>query len=179
MLREGRSWTDNDGIQHPASWGRWTDEEKAAKGLVWVDDPAPFDNRFYWGRDAQGNLIPKELDDVPAVDENGDPVLDKDGNQIITKGLRTQLMEQTKRQADGLLKPTDWMVIRGVELPGRPVSTEVKNYRQAVREASDAIEAAIYVCGTIEDIIMIHTVPVDQDGNPTGNAPINNWPKEI
>jgi hypothetical protein len=25
----------------------------------------------------------------------------------------------------------------------------------------------------------LYDVPVDKDGNPTGNAPINDWPKEI
>ena len=29
-LRLGRAWTDNDGIQHPASWGKWTDAEISA-----------------------------------------------------------------------------------------------------------------------------------------------------
>jgi len=177
MLREGRSWTDNDGIQHPASWGRWTAEEKAAKGLVWVEDPAPFDNRFYWGRDANGDLIPKNLDDVAEVDENGDPVLDEDGNQVITKGLRTTLIEKVKAQAGDLLRPTDWMIIRGVELAGKPPALEVKAYRQVIRDKSDQIETQIMVCGTIEDIIMLHTTPTDQDGNPTGNAPIADWPE--
>jgi len=177
MLREGRSWTDNDGIQHPASWGRWTDEEKAAKGVVWEDDPAPFDNRFYWGRDANGDLIPKSLDDVAEVDEDGNPILDAKGEQVITLGLRSTLIAKVKDQAGGLLQPTDWMIIRGVELAGKPPALEVKAYRQAIRDKSDQIETQIMVCGTIEDIIMLHTTPTDQDGNPTGNPPISDWPK--
>lgn len=71
------------------------------------------------------------------------------------------------------------MIIRGVELPGKPPSLEVKDYRQAVRDASNQIEAAISVCGTIEDVIMLHTVPTDVNGDPTGNAPIANWPESI
>ncbi len=48
IIREGRSWVDSDGVTHPTSWGRWTDAEKTAAGMVWEDDPAPFDNRFWW-----------------------------------------------------------------------------------------------------------------------------------
>ena len=58
VIREGRSWTNDDGIKHPSNWGSWSDEEKTTAGLVWVDDPAPFDLRFYWAAD-----VPKALDD--------------------------------------------------------------------------------------------------------------------
>jgi hypothetical protein len=34
VIREGRAWTDDDGIKHPASWSRWTAAEKANAGLV-------------------------------------------------------------------------------------------------------------------------------------------------
>jgi hypothetical protein len=64
IIREGRGWTDAKGIKHPTNWGRWSDAEKLAAGLVWRDDPAPYDNRFYWDADT-----PKALDDVPAVNE--------------------------------------------------------------------------------------------------------------
>ena len=65
-IREGRAWRNADGIQHPTSWGRWSDAEKVAAGLVWVDPPASFDNRFYWDANT-----PKALDDVNAVDTDG------------------------------------------------------------------------------------------------------------
>ena len=41
IIREGRSWQDDAGIKHPPTWGRWSDAEKVAKGLVWQDPPPP------------------------------------------------------------------------------------------------------------------------------------------
>jgi len=38
-IKEGRAWTDNNGIQHPTNWASWSDVEKRARGLVWVDPP--------------------------------------------------------------------------------------------------------------------------------------------
>lgn len=35
-LREGIPWSDADGIQHPANWHIWSEEEKRTRGLVWV-----------------------------------------------------------------------------------------------------------------------------------------------
>ena len=50
QIKEGTSWVDAKKIRHPSNWGIWTDEQKKAAGLTWTDDPAPYDNRFYWGK---------------------------------------------------------------------------------------------------------------------------------
>lgn len=177
-LRVGKAWVDNNQVTHPANWASaWSDADKAAKGVVWEEpspQDAPFDSRFYWGRQADGTLIPRNLDDVAEVDENGDPVLDENGEQVITKGLRTTLKEQVNATAYGIFKETDWMYVRDAEV-GEAVPQKVRWYRQGIRNNVEQIKAAIDVCGTIDDVIMLHTVPTDADGNPTGNAPINNW----
>ena len=181
VLKTGRAWKDNNGVVHPKTWATsWTQEEMASFGVVWQEpSPAdqPFDNRFYWGRNADGSLIPKNIEDVAEVDENGDPVLDEDGVQVITKGLKSQAVSKIKTQAGALLAPTDWMIIRGVEDPGKPASLDVKGERAAIRAKSDEIEAAINACTTLEEFIALHDIPTDVDGNPTGNAPIADWPE--
>ena len=48
IIRAGKAWSNDEGIQHPRNWMIWSDAEKTAAGLVWEDDPAPFDSRFYW-----------------------------------------------------------------------------------------------------------------------------------
>ena len=90
IIKEGRSWVDASGIRHPTNWMRWTDAEKEAAGLAWVDPVAPHDNRFYHGRDSDGNLIEKNIADVNEVDEDGDPINDADGNQLVTLGLNVK-----------------------------------------------------------------------------------------
>ena len=171
LIREGRSWTDADGIQHPTNWANWSAEEKADRGLVWVDDPAPFDNRFYW--DAE---TPKDLEDKDAVDENGDPVLDEDGEQVVIKGLKTRAIERVKNQANGLLEPTDWLIVRQAE-GEKDAPTEVLTYRSSVRAKSAEIEATIAETTTLDEFIALHQTPVDENGDPTGNPPITDWPE--
>ena len=176
VIRVGRGWTDAEGVKHPATWNRWTDAEKTAHGLVWDASlqPVPFDNRFYW---SAGN--PKALDDVNAVDEDGNAILDEDGNQVVTKGLKSNAIAQTKVTAGSLLAPTDWMVIKASEVSGYTVPSEVTTYRAAVRTASNTIETAITNAADHAAFMALYDTPVDSDGNPTGNAPINDWPDEI
>ena len=175
MLREGRSFKDNDGVMHPATWATaWSDEEKAAKGLVWVDPAPTFDNRFYWSAGVE-----KALEDKAEVDEDGNPVLDEDGVQVITKGLKSNAIALVKTQAGGLLAPTDWMVIKASEVADYTVPADVITYRQAVRQASNDIEDAIVACTDLDSFKALYETPVDADGNPTGNAPINDWPEEV
>jgi hypothetical protein len=175
VIKQGRAWTDAEGTQHPAQWNRWTAEEKAAKGLVWNQDlqPVPFDNRFYWSAG-----VPKALDDVNEVDEDGNPVLDENGVQIVTKGLKSNAIAQVKVTAGSLLSATDWMVTRQAET-GTAIPSAVSDYRTAVRTASETIETAIQGVTTLEAFKALYDAPVDAEGNVTGNAPINDWPETL
>ena len=171
-IRVGRGWVDADGIKHPSTWNRWDDATKTAKGLVWVDDPAPYDNRFYWS-----SGVPKLINDFNAVDEDGNPVLDEKGNQVITRGLKWNAIQTVKAQAAGLLSATDWYVVRKSETD-EAIPADVLTYRAAVRTASNNIEAAITACETHDAFMALYDTPVDDDGEPTGNAPINDWPEQ-
>ena len=43
-LKEGSSWTDDNGIKHPTNWGIWTDTyKKDVMGLTWVDPPIVYE----------------------------------------------------------------------------------------------------------------------------------------
>lgn len=165
-IREGRSWKNADGIQHPTSWGRWSDDEKVASGLVWSDDPAPFDNRFYWDANT-----PKALDDVNAVDEDGNPVLE-DGEQMVILGLKSVWKATIKTQAGGLLAATDWYVTRNAET-GEAIPSSVSQYRVAIRTASGNIEAAIDAAADHTAFVALFDAPED------GKAPIADWPEEV
>ena len=166
VIRAGRAWTGTDGIQHPRNWMIWSDAEKTAAGLVWEDDPAPFDNRFYW---SAGNA--KALDDVNETDD--------DGNQVVIRGLKYNAKQQAKETAASLLAKTDWQVIKAAEVSSYTVPSAITTYRAAVRTASNTIETAIDNAADIDAFIALYDVPVDDDGNPTGTAPINDWPDEV
>ena len=173
-VREGRVFTDNTGRKYPPQWWyRTTDAEKTALGLVHVADPAPYDNRFYWDANT-----PKALDDVNEVDAEGNPILDERGNQIITRGLKYNAIQQTKATAAGLLQPTDWMVTRKAEA-GTAIPSAVGDYRTAVRTASGNIETAITNASDLAAFMALYDATYDADGVQTAPTPINNWPDTI
>jgi hypothetical protein len=174
IIRAGKAWTDDNGIKHPTTWMRWSDAEKTVAGLIWEDDPALFDSRFYW---SAGNA--KSLDDVNEVDEDGNALLDIDGNQIVTRGLKYNAKQQAKTTAASLLAKTDWQVIKAAEVSSYTVPAAITTYRAAVRTASNTIETAIDNAADIDAFIALYDAPVDDDGNVTGNAPVNDWPDEL
>ena len=181
IIRAGRSWTDDNSIRHPRQWMRWTDAEKAAAGLVWEDAPAseaPYDKRFYWGRQSDGTLIPRSLTDINEVDENGDAILDENGDQLVTLGLKSVAIAEAKTTAAGLLAPYDWYVTRKSE-KSTAIPSSVSTYRDAVRTQCAAIETSINGAADLAAFIALYDVPVDSNGDATGNAPINDWPDEI
>lgn len=170
-----------DTFQHPKQWFEaWSDAEKVERGLVWEDDPEilpALSSLFYWGRDNEGNPMPKNLDDVNEVDAEGNPLLDDRGNQIVTYGLKTTAIRQVKHEAAGLLQNTDWYVTRKSEAD-TAIPENVVTYRSAVRTKSGEIEALINGCTTLEALMALYDTPVDEDMNPTGNPPIHDWPED-
>jgi len=178
IIRVGKAWVDNNGTQYPAVWNNLSADEKAAIGLKWEDEVAAHDNRFYWGRDADGKLIPRSLTDVNEVDEDGKAILGIDGKQLVTLGLKSNAIALAKTQAAGQLAPYDWYVTRKSE-KSTAIPSDVTTYRDAVRTACANIEASINAVKTHAKFMALYDTPVDSDGNPTGNAPIADWPDAI
>ena len=114
-IREGFSWTDNNGVTHPYNWSIWSDEEKTAAGLKWENGPASYDKRFY----SSANT-PKDLN-----------------------SLKEQYKHVTKNTANSLLQETDWYVTRKAEDSTATIPSDIATYRAAVRTKSNTIEAAI------------------------------------
>lgn len=182
IIKEGRGWVDSNGVKHPRQWASWADADKTAMGLVWEDAPAseaPFDNDYYYGRQADGTLIERSLTDVNETDDDGNALLDDDGNQVVTEGLKSKAKRETKEVAASKLSETDWYVIRKAEDSTATIPAAVTTYRAAVRTASNTIETAIDNAASHSAFMALYDVPTDDDGNPTGKAPINNWPDEI
>ena len=179
IIRVGKAWVDNNGTQYPAVWSNYSADEKAAIGLTWEDEVAAHDNRFYHGRDSNGDLIPRSLTDVNEVDEDGNAIKDVDGNQIVTLGLKSNAIALAKTQAAALLAPYDWQVIKATEVESYSVPSTVTTYRAAVRTASNNIETAITNAADLAAFMALYDTPVDSDNKPTGNAPINDWPDAI
>ena len=177
-LRAGKAFTDDEGNQYPRNWATvFNEEQKAALGITWEPDPAPVDTRFYWDHN-----LPKRLEDEPAVDENGDAILDADGEQVINRGLKTEWVAQQKQIAGSLLANTDWYVTRKAET-GAEIPADVLAYRESVRTISGTREGEINACTTTEELKALLTNSpemLDADGNRVANTEpfITPWPSQ-
>ena len=144
------AFSHND-IQYPANWLRLsTAEEKAAIGITEVADTPTYDSRFYWG-----DGTAKALDDVNEVDENGDPLLDENGNQVVTLGVKSILKAQEKHTAGSLLAKYDWYVVRKTE-KSTAIPTAITTYRDAVRTACDTREKEIDACSDTAALVTLY-----------------------
>ena len=175
-IKEGKTWVSDSGVKHPAVWMRWSDSEKKDNGLTWEDPPvseAPFDNRFYWGRQANGTLIERSLTDVNEVDTDGKAAIDPmTGKQIIQLGLKSIWITKTKQTANDLLSNTDWMVTRKAE-KGTAIPDATTTYRDSVRTACSTIETKINACSNLTQFMALFDAP--SDGS---NLPMFDFPKE-
>ena len=174
----GKSFVDADGVIYPTNWNRvFTQEQKNAIGITWVPDPPPVDTRFYWDHD-----LPKRLEDEPVVDENDDPVLDKDGVQLINYGLKTDWIRQQKEIAGSLLAQSDWYVTRKAEV-GTEIPADVATYRTAVRTVSGQREAEISAAATFETFVALVTnspTVLNEENEVVANTEpfLTQWPEQ-
>jgi len=150
-------------------------ESKQAHGVMEVMDGEQKDQRFYWVTPANPSLqlvngVPtrvyvntaKELDDRLEVDENGDPLyvqeynpeteqMENTAQRLVTKGLKSQFIAQTKDSANKALAATDWVVVRkaerGVEIP-EAIAAE----RAKIIADCEAKEAAITAATTVDEL---------------------------
>lgn len=179
-----------DGIQHPRNiFTTWTKSQLKAIGIYdYVEIGANPNPDFYWVGNATivvddvAGIVTKtyanttkNLDDVNEVDENGDPLLDERGNQIVTLGLKSIAKAKVKSQAASLLQGSDWYVVRAAE-GGSAIPTEVTTYRAAVRAKSDQMETAIDAATDVDALIALYTNTLDANDNIVLGT-LNDWPE--
>jgi len=155
-----------------------TEAERKAVGVYEIIYGQQQDQRFYWVDgpnyrvnetnqtvEATFNATPKALEDRLETKEDGTPLFVQTYNaqtqqmedtteQVVTKGLKSQWIAQTKAAANSELAQTDWMVIRkaerNVEIPG-----DVMADRAAVLALCAEKEAAIAACTTVEQLMAV------------------------
>ena len=148
-IRPGKAWTDQTGVTHPASWHTYSAERKAELGITEiVQQPAPDSRLYTWSYNDDGtvNSTAKSLDDVNEVDENGDPIME-DGEQVVTKGVKSNLIAEVKAQQGALLAETDWAVIRKADT-NIDVPANIQQWRNEIRLAAAAMEDQITQAAT-------------------------------
>ena len=163
-LRQNSSF-EIGGTVYPSNWlQQSTEDEKTALGITWVDDPVRADDRFYWNGDPD---VPKALEDVDAVDENGDPLwvqeLDETQNppamvdtteRLVTRGLKHSWTAQVKHTTGSMLAQTDWMVTRKVERDV-DIPADVVTKRAAIVAECTRLETAIAGAADMDAFITV------------------------
>ena len=150
-------------VHYPANWLRLsTADEKTAIGITEVADAATYDSRFYWG-----DGTAKTLTDTNEVDENGDPVLDFNGDQVVTLGVKSVLKAQEKATAGSLLAKYDWYVVRKAE-KSTAIPSAITTYRDAVRTACNTRETEIDACADTAALVTLYG-STEKDGVYTPN----------
>jgi hypothetical protein len=178
-IRPGKAWTDQNGVTHPASWHTYSAERKAELGITEiVQQPAPDSRLYNWSYNDDGtvNSTAKSLDDVNEVDENGDPIIE-DGVQVVTPGVKSNLIAEVKAQQGARLAETDWAVIRNADT-GAAVPDNIATYRAAIRSKATEMETAITNAADTDAIAALFvTYTVEDDGSTTKAGILYDWPE--
>jgi hypothetical protein len=132
------------------------------------DEIRPDDRYYYVTQNSDGSYtgVPRELEDLEAVDENGDPAYVKvydeatksmvnTAQRLINKGLKSNHIAQVKHNTNMTLAQTDWYVIRKAER-NVDIPADVATYRAAVIAWATATEASITAVTTVEELKAIN-----------------------
>ena len=182
----------------------WTDAQRKDLGIVpIVISGSHLDTRFYIEKDysdaiaGDGNSVIRtigvkdsdrnlndvnevwtqsEIDDGQAPDGTSvnDPKLDKDGNQMITRGLKYNAIQKVKTQQAGFLAQTDWYIIRKADA-GTAIPSNIQTWRNAIRSDATDIETAITNAADMNAFIALHTDTYKADGTVDQIATVNSW----
>ena len=120
-----------------------------------------------------------QIDDGEAPDGTSanDPKLDDNGNQIVTKGLKTLAKEKADVNANSLLDGFNWLIARKVTAD-TAVPSAVVTYMAAVRTAHASICTAIDNASDIDAFKVLHTTEYNEDGSVKTIAKVHDWPDD-
>ena len=168
--------------QYPADiFSKWTKAEKEAIGIyeVITDSTNKKDEEYFINTNEEYNYVdnqvtrswgtatPKRLEDEDAKDQDGNNILDEDGNQVINYGLKTIKKRIIKQQASGLLAPTDWYVVKATEVEDYNVPENITTYRADVRTKSNEMENQIDACTNVDELKALYEYTRQEDGTIT------------
>lgn len=164
----------------------WSKEEKNAIGIYEIEtDSSNLKDESYYNNTNEifefsngkairkwGKATPKQLEDVNATDEDGEPIL-QDGKQVVIKGLKSQKIQMIKSQSAGLLQSSDWYVVRKSET-GKQIPVNIETFRTAVRTKSNEMEAMITACNSVDELKSLF----EYTGETNPTRPIGEFPKQ-
>ena len=182
ILNGAKAVTIN-GIQYPSSiFSAWTKADLKNIGIYTTQITSTIDNRNHVG--TGGVTYTLNTDHVAIHYAKKAHVLEDvsvttDGKSMLTKGLKTKLLEQVDSNAYKILAPSDWMTTRQMET-GVTIADDWKTWRASVRTQAKAMKTAINAVTTITDVPGLYvTYATASDGTMTSvsSGHLWHWPK--
>ena len=179
-------------VRYPAKiFQLWSESELNAIGIFQVitDSTNKKDEAYYINTNEEynfadsqvtkswGTATAKLLEDRNETNEDGSAMLDENGNQIVTKGLKSQKKNIIKQQASGLLEKTDWHNHKALDDETYTIPNDIKTYRANVRSKSNEMETQIDACTNVDELKALYEYTTQEDGTQT--RPLAEFPKEI
>jgi len=168
----------------------WTDEQRKELGIVPIVISGSHLNTKYYTEHNHSDAISEDgnsvirtigvkakdraLEDINEVDEDGDPILDDDGIQVITRGLKHKAIQKVKHQQGSFLTQTDWYIIRKAD-NGTAIPSNIQTWRDAIRTDATRIENAITAVSTMDQFIALHTTTYNEDRTVDQIAVVQSW----
>ena len=188
QMPKGNKGITIDGTQYPASiYTLWSEAERNAIGIytVEIDNTNRKDEEWYINTNityafnsgkvtgSYGTATAKAIEDADAIDEDGNKLKDENGNQVITKGLKTLKKEILDQQCAGILQPSDWRVIKAKETD-EAMNSSWKTWRASVRAKCNSMQDQIDAVSNVDDLAALFTYTLQEDGSAT--RPLGEFP---
>jgi len=175
-------------------FSKWSKSELAEIGIYPVQqDRTNYKNTEYYKNtmhtysfDADNNVVKMtwgtatahSLTDVNETDENGNAVLDGEGNQVVNEGLKTIKKKQINDEARNILNETDWYVIKASEVSDYTLPTNIANFRAAVRTKCNAMQTQIDNASDVDALQTLYEYTnTGTEDDPDMTRPLGEFPK--
>ena len=176
--------------QYPKQIFQWSNEELQAIGIypVRIDTTNKKDEAWYINTNityavdgdevvgTYGTATAKEIEDRNEVNDDDTPMLDNEGNQVVTKGLKTIKKEMINNQCAGLLAPSDWRVIKAKET-STTMDSGWKTWRASVRTKCNSMQTQIDGATNVEELkALFEYTNTGTEANPVYTRPLGEFP---
>ena len=159
---------------------KWSKSEKEAIGLYEViEDNTNWKNPDWYNNTSQTFTYDADAGTVTATygTATAKAHADVTVDGVTTPGLKTNLIAEIKRQANHILKKTDWYVTRKSE-KSTAIPSDITTHRDAVRTKQASMETSITNAADTAALETLYTyVNTGTEENPVYERPIGELPE--
>jgi len=170
-------------------FSKWTEAERNAIGIyeiIWNNDKKK-DEEYYintnqtYTYDADAGTVTATYGDATAKAHADANATDADGNDldpvVVIPGIKTKKIKIIKLQAAGILKDTDWYIVRKADA-NTAVPSAITTFRAAVRTKAAAMETLVTNASNTAAIQTLYTYvnTADEGDDPVMERPLGEFP---